>query len=102
MHQMPVIDASILCFVLRHGRHDDAIFKCEIPKFQRRKHGRTQGGVGLHAGLPHEPTFRTFEPVFISEAQVFVTDPLAARQHRIIQLNGIKSQIEFHPFKPFH
>src|ERR1700722_13138772 len=49
----------------------------------------------------HEPAFKTLEPFGIAQPQIFVTDPLAAGQQRIGELDRLKSHITRHMFEPF-
>jgi hypothetical protein len=73
MHEMEIVREAVDRAVHVHGRHDNAVAQFEVAQAHRREHRRDR------FGSPREPAFDALDVGFIAQAQVFVTDALAAR-----------------------
>ena len=101
MNEMPVRWTAFDRLVLRHRRHDNAIFQLHIAELEWRKH-RPPHFVVAGPGKPLKPSFRRFEPISVTQPQVLVADALRTRQQRVVELHRIEMKVAFDILEPLH
>ncbi|MNK98502.1 hypothetical protein D3C87_1188670 [compost metagenome] len=106
VHQMVVARHAIDGAVLRHRRDGDAVFQQHAAQAERREHGRQwllrQRHASLLARAPRQPLFITGHVGRVAQAQVFMRNALAAREHRIGELRRFHDAVTLDVFKPLH
>ena len=92
VHEVEVARHAIDGRVLRHRRDHDAVLERQLAQFVGQEHRRRRDAVAidLHAILLRQPLLVAAQPCSIAQAQVFVADALAAREHRIHELLGFE------------
>ena len=90
MHEVIVSGHAVHGRVLGHGRHHDAVLEREPAQPVGQEHGRRRLAIRGHAISFGQPALIAVQPGGIAQAQILVTDALAARQHGVHELLGLE------------
>ena len=93
MDEMEIVGHSVDRAVHIHGRDDNAVAQLEAAQAKRREHRWDLHPTG-------EPALDSLDVRGIAQAQVFVTDALAARQQAVRELLGREDGVASDVFEP--
>ena len=97
MREVPVRRPAVDRLVLGHRGDGHAVRERHVPELEGREHRRA---TGIGARLLLEPGLRRFQPPAVAQAQVLMTNALAARQQRIVELHGVEMEIALKLLEP--